>query len=60
LSACTCRHVTHRDVARGRGLQGRWHSAEAAAYPAQMNQVIADAINDVVETRRRLGGGLVM
>ena len=57
LSACTCRHVTHRDVARGRGLQGRWHSAEAAAYPAQMNQVIADAINDVVETRRRLGEG---
>ena len=55
LSACTCRHTSHAEVAHGRGLRGRWHSAEAAAYPAQMNEVIADAMEAAIQQRTQEG-----
>ena len=55
LTTCTCTHGYHSDIARGRGLRGRWHSAEAAAYPARMNKLIADAIHDCIAIQRRGG-----
>ena len=55
LSACACQHSSHAKIAHGRGLRGRWHSAEAAAYPAQMNNVIADAMEDAIRQREQEG-----
>ena len=43
LHACTCRHGSHGEVARGKDRHKRWISAEAAAYPAQMNELLAKA-----------------
>ena len=55
LRACDCRHTTHAEVARGRGMHGRWHSAEAAAYPARMNELIADAVEGAIQAQRARG-----
>ena len=46
LHMCVCTHAdgAHPEVARGRTARGDWISAEAAAYPAQMNALLADAI----------------
>ena len=43
LHSCTCRHGSHSEVARGKDRHKRWISAEAAAYPAQMNELLAKA-----------------
>ena len=46
LHMCVCTHADgeHPEVARDRTARGDWISAEAAAYPAQMNALFADAI----------------
>lgn len=49
LHMCVCKHDRHAEVARGQNQDRRWKSAEAAAYPAQMNQLLATAMNDAVE-----------
>jgi len=42
--ACAWQHCTHKEVARGLvGDRTGWKSAKAAAYPHQMNQVLAKA-----------------
>ena len=43
LSACTCTHDKHAEVAKGRNQAHQWRSAEAAAYPTQLNSTLADA-----------------
>ena len=43
LNACTCTHDKHAEVAKGMNQARKWRSAEAAAYPAQMNTTLADA-----------------
>ena len=55
LSVCACQHQGHRDIARGRGQRGEWHSAEAAAYPTRMNEIIASAVKDAVDAQERGG-----
>ena len=55
LQACACCHTTHSEVAHGRGMRGRWHSAEAAAYPARMNELITDAIEGAISAQRARG-----
>ena len=41
LHICTCRHGSHTDRAWGRQGSKAWKSAEAAAYPAKMNEILA-------------------
>ena len=43
LGGLRCTHVKHAKQARGRGIDGKWRSAAAAAYPAPMNAHLADA-----------------
>ena len=46
LQTCQCTHGSgaHPEVARGKTANNDWMSAEAAAYPARMNEILADAI----------------
>jgi ribonuclease HI len=46
LQMCQCTHGSgaHPEVARGKTANNDWMSAEAAAYPARMNEILADAI----------------
>ena len=44
LHMCDCRCNSHGEVARGRNRARKWKSAEAAAYPAQMNAILAEAV----------------
>ena len=43
LGKLVCTHGKHALQAKGRGPDGKWRSADAAAYPAAMNAVLADA-----------------
>ena len=36
-------------------MRGRWHSAEAAAYPARMNELITGAIEGAISAQRARG-----
>ena len=51
LAKMECEHQKHAKVARGKKKKGgrKWKSAPAAAYPAQMNQILADAIQHARE-----------
>ena len=46
LQTCLCTHPPgqHSETARGQTARGEWISAEAAAYPARMNSMVADAV----------------
>ena len=56
LHICTCRRGhTHAEIARGRDERGKWRSAEAAAYPEQMNKTIARAIKEAITAQENRG-----
>ena len=43
LGTLTCTHAAHAKSAAGRDPDGKWRSAEAAAYPAEMNAMLVHA-----------------
>ena len=49
LHICDCHCTSHREIARGRDRNRKWISAEAAAYPAQMNAILADAASKAID-----------
>ena len=49
LHICDCKCSSHREVARGRDRTRKWKSAEAAAYPAQMNAILTEAAGNAVD-----------
>ena len=50
LGDLRCTHERHAKQARGRDPDGKWRSAEAAAYPSAMNALLVEAC---VRTQRR-------
>jgi hypothetical protein len=50
LNDLRCTHEKHAKQARGRDLDGKWRSAEAAAYPSAMSALLVEAC---VRTSRR-------
>ena len=48
LHVCSCRCGVHAEVARGRDSAKQWRTAEAAAYPRRMNEILAQAAAEAV------------
>ena len=55
LHICICLHRSHKEVARGKRTATKWKSAEAAAYPARMNALIARTFGRAVQSMRQHG-----